>query len=1043
MAGASVHLVPYGPPARETLREALAEAKQDDPLAPVTVAVPSNYAGLSLRRALAREGLPGARRPGLINVRFMVLARVSELIGAPGLAAAGRRRLIAPYRIEAVRAVVEANPGPFASVAIHGSTERSIEATFRDLAAGSDGALAELERLGGRAAHIVALYRDFRHRTRDFYDEADLARAAARAVSAHGAAVADIGRVIVYLPGSLTGAHHELLEALAAAGQLSVIVGLTGDPMVDEPARDGWRAFAPIAEPAEPSMPPAGGAIVAVTDPEEEVREAMRQVSRRLLAGTPLHRMAILYRHANPYALIAAELMGAAELPWNGPSTRRLGQTLAGRTLLGFLRLREQGFRREAVTGWLSGAPLLDVDGGDPLPAHRWDALTRAAGVVAGAEQWRRRLDQHQRSLRADRAKIDDAGEDQEWLIRRIDRDLEEIARLRTFVEELVDRAATERARPWSEFSAWARGALDRYLGGEARATGWPDGEIEAYRDVRAALDELAGLDVLRGATDAATFYAAVEHSLDRAAGRAGRFGDGVFVGSLADAAGADFDVVFVLGMNEGSIPPMLRDDPLLPDGERRQAGVQLRSRRAVEERRDYLAALAAGAERVLLFPRADMRGQRARLPGRWLLDSASALAGEHVFASELDRHAAASWFHSVPSFEWAVAGEGEPALVQEYDLRSLLRWRGAGRDLAEHYLAGQEPALAGGLAARLARRSRAFTRWDGHVPAAAARSPFAADTVVSPTSLQSWAECPFRYFLGHMLRVAEHETPEETLRISALDKGSLVHRALDRFFHEVPERTAPDEPWTPEERARLEAIGEQECDDAERSGIAGRPLMWEAERARILRDLGGFLDRDEELRLRLGTVQVASELAFGMDGAAPVTVEVAPGRRVRLRGRVDRVDRSPDGERLVVIDYKTGAVWSAHDRLDEDPVSGGLLLQLPVYAAAARERYRADVVESRYWFVTERGEFAERGYVVDAARSERFQEALHAIGEGIEGGVFPLRPGPEARGVHEHCRSCPYTTLCPGDRGRNWQRKRDAPEIAGYLELAEPGERS
>ncbi|MDZ4278350.1 MAG: hypothetical protein U1B78_04345, partial [Dehalococcoidia bacterium] len=104
-----LHLVPYGRQAALTLRDAIAGAKGGDPLGAVTVAVPSNHAGLSLRRRLGSGELslrPVSGREGLVNVRFQVLARIAELLGAPSLAAQGKRPLTSPVRAEAVRAAL-------------------------------------------------------------------------------------------------------------------------------------------------------------------------------------------------------------------------------------------------------------------------------------------------------------------------------------------------------------------------------------------------------------------------------------------------------------------------------------------------------------------------------------------------------------------------------------------------------------------------------------------------------------------------------------------------------------------------------------------------------------------------------------------------------------------------------------------------------------------------------------------------------------------------------------------------------------------------
>src|SRR3989440_317367 len=208
-----VQVVEHGPPAREALREAVRAAKGMDPLAPVTVAVPSTYAGLALRRTLARPD-------GLVNVRFLALARLAELLGAPLLAAQRRRPLTRPLRAEAVRAVLADAGPPLASVASHPATERALVASFLELRRAGDDALEQLARAGDPAASVARLYPEFRSRTAGFYDDEDLAVAAAAGLAGGPPALREVGHVLLHLPARPSPGEAELVPALGAARRL-------------------------------------------------------------------------------------------------------------------------------------------------------------------------------------------------------------------------------------------------------------------------------------------------------------------------------------------------------------------------------------------------------------------------------------------------------------------------------------------------------------------------------------------------------------------------------------------------------------------------------------------------------------------------------------------------------------------------------------------------------------------------------------------------------------------------------------------------------
>jgi hypothetical protein len=387
-------------------------------------------------------------------------------------------------------------------------------------------------------------------------------------------------------------------------------------------------------------------------------------------------------------------------------------------------------------------------------------------------------------------------------------------------------------------------------------------------------------------------------------------------------------------------------------------------------------------------------------------------------------------------SFDAGLRHLASPATEQEHRLRSLL---------SGGLVSAADQTLARGAEVIAARRSDNFTRFDGNLAGLTIPSP--VDQVTSATRLELWAGCPFAYLQQFLLGIAEVENPEDELRISPLDKGSLVHEILERFILEVlarptDQQRASDQPWTKDDLAELVGIAHEVCDRFEGEGLTGRPIFWRRDRAQIVADLSRFLDNDSTHRQATGTRPIAAELAFGF-GRPPVggvPLRLPDGRVVTFRGKADRVDVAA-GNQVYVVDYKTGKTTAFEKLSEANPDLQGRKLQLAVYGEAARLAHGTpdSRVRAEYWFVSKKGGFERIGYELTADIRDRVGTTIGVMVSGIESGVFPNYTTEMSTSPMITCAYCDPDRLGVVEVRRRWQRKRADPALRIFADLAEP----
>ena len=748
---------------------------------------------------------------------FLKLFDMAERLAGRAMADDHQRKPLSDSIIRAtVRQALSDRPGVFRESAQHPATEQALVRSYHDLRDLSDEQQAKLAEQSERAADVVRICGQVREQLQhQWYDGQDLVDLAAKSLPTESgrAVAAGFGPVIVHLPQRITRPQARLLAALAGVTPMAVLIGLTGDDKADAPVLASARRMGVEPEGLPEIDRPHAERVISTVSTDEEVRVAVREVVNAARGGTPLARIAVLCGGGPTVVRRLHSQLEAAGIVYNGPSGLTLADSLVGRGLGALLHLPGRDFRRDEVFALLSVAqPTVAAPDGSgngeaavPAPVMAWERASRDAGVARGADQWQERLGRHAAELRAEAeaATQGDDPDEADLRIQALKRAAGHAESLAEFMAGLItDLSPVPAPDTWSSWSDWVTDLVETYLGDRQSRRRWPEQEQEAATAVLGILSRLRGLDEVEAKPRPSTFRQTLVSELTAATTRIGQVGRGVLTGTIGESLGMELDQVVLLGLSEGEFPHTLHDDPLLPDRERQAAGddLALLGDRPAEQHRQFLAALASSQGATLIYARGNSRRAAEQHPSRWLLDTATALAGSRVDSTHLeslanDSHA--PWFEHVPSFCSRVMHAEFPATAQEFRLQAL-----ALGDTPGNSDLGQDPALSRGVELMQARASDAFTRFDGNL--AGVDLSDTIGTVTSPTSLATWAECPLRYFFRHVLRVGTIEQPEDVTEITASEKGSLIHNALDTFLQEqlaqnqVP---GPGQPWTEEQR--------------------------------------------------------------------------------------------------------------------------------------------------------------------------------------------------------------------------------------------------
>ncbi len=395
---------------------------------------------------------------------------------------------------------------------------------------------------------------------------------------------------------------------------------------------------------------------------------------------------------------------------------------------------------------------------------------------------------------------------------------------------------------------------------------------------------------------------------------------DQVLIGTVDRSRNPDLKLAIVMGANETVFPAPVKHPGLLTESERAALstqGLELGPDRRAQLGRErfyaYIACTRARNRLVLAFSEKDGAGR---------------LLNPSPFISQ----------NILPLFP------GLPIEPASFEMDWVLAEHPC--ELIVPLLREQQAAGTGPSGVLLNRLSRFIPQLDRlHLEAAAKKETLApglpgrlygSPLSISVTQLETYASCPFKFFIGNALQARERRE----FQLDGREHGSFLHAVLARFHERLSSQGRRWRDIEPDAaRSLIAQIASEEASN-------GRDGLYSSSAANRFQARSFSLALQEFIGIAVGWMAqyqfnpTAVELAFGLGsekGSLPAwPVDLGGGHSLLVCGKVDRVDlfQEPAATeaRLVVIDYKTGT-----GKFDPILQKHGIQLQLPAYLCALR----------------------------------------------------------------------------------------------------------
>lgn len=738
--------------------------------------------------------------------------------------------------------------------------------------------------------------------------------------------------------------------------------------------------------------------LVEYRDAWTEIEATGRTIKSLLLDGVAPDSIAVLHRNISDAALTLRCVFGEYGIPTTLTADESLRESSIATFVLEVFEASD-AWERDRIAGILT-SPWFGRATPDGFEAATTFLLARAAGVIQGHRDWSRGLESlHDRLESA-------TGEPR--LSGRLSNPTggcgalrEAVSRLHELTERFPARAleaeyvdglihlldALQLDEVLSEIDEEIAGsetlALERL---NALLRKW-----QAWRHGRKPGPKIARTE----------FLARLRRALRETSAGVARAAGGVWCASMDEARHLSFAHVFLIGMNEGTVPQPAPVNAIYGRADLEafaEQDIELDSHQRHTEREMLLLhrCMCTAEEHLTVSWHAVDAAGKSRAPSPFVADIVSVAPGEISIAPGERPYVLAG--RAASSRDLAASVPPHPSADAALDAAYVNRFT-AGAEIERARLDASPFALYDGVV-RDASVIRSLNKrfGDAHT--------------FSVNQFETYASCPFRFFMERVLAIPEDQPPDTA--IDPRDRGLMLHgilRALHEQFAGQSVAEIPEEDML----AALDGCVESIFEPLLRFGSPHVRTLWRVERVRARKLLARHL-RTAASKDDTQWKPEQFEVSFGRGRREAIEssdrpeefVLQTPAGPIRFSGQIDRIDRAGDAVRIV--DYKTSLLIRKQD------AQSGESLQLPIYALAW-DALHANHPCREATFV-EIGSHKRVDAFTAADDWEELADTVRArvakLADGIRAGQFP--PSAPKKGG---CLACSARRACRYEQGR------------------------